>query len=391
MAKNLSWPQARNIARNELRAVRRDAWRKWLYWRLYVYLISEPVVSGDPPRAGERVVQDFDFATAEFLASDWTDEPWDGGSPPPPPPPGTGGSTGGGTTGGGTTGGGGSGGGSGSGGSGGGSGGSGGSGGGGGSGGPPGPHGPSNPGANAPTVTVNVTAPYLDAQPGDCLDQGGTTKLVVEVSISGGPSGVGTLGAGPSGGADVFTSTAFDGFTTSFEVEVNYNPGSSFTYAAKYRPNGLSPDAAPYTGSGTFKFPPACLIFTATFTGSMSETQRCHHGSGSDHTDDGFDRDESYGFTATYKTTPGAGTKTAQLTAAQGATGTVTGHFTPLNGSTQDYSYNVSVPGSLGVTVDQNGGVSNPSPAKLNILGSGGSSSDSQCTWNKTTNESISV
>jgi hypothetical protein len=47
-----------------------------------------------------RVVHEWDFGAAEFLASDCTDEPWDGGPQPPDPPrppkpPGGGGNCGG--------------------------------------------------------------------------------------------------------------------------------------------------------------------------------------------------------------------------------------------------------------------------------------------------------
>ena len=40
--KNLDWFQARTLARSGT-AVRRDAWRKWLTFESYVWLITQPV------------------------------------------------------------------------------------------------------------------------------------------------------------------------------------------------------------------------------------------------------------------------------------------------------------------------------------------------------------
>ena len=81
--KNLDWFQARTLARSGT-AVRRDAWRKWLTFESYVWLITQPVWLEQ--EYDRRVAQQWDFGADEFLANDWTDEPWDGGPQPPDPP-----------------------------------------------------------------------------------------------------------------------------------------------------------------------------------------------------------------------------------------------------------------------------------------------------------------
>jgi hypothetical protein len=117
MARYLNWFQARALARQGS-AIRREAWRKWLLRPVYTWFIHEtaypnevivvpkggsvvapivpppPIIWWNNAVAGEsavattgvavrRVVQNYDFGSAEFLAWDWTDEPWDGGSFPP--------------------------------------------------------------------------------------------------------------------------------------------------------------------------------------------------------------------------------------------------------------------------------------------------------------------
>ena len=62
----LDWFQARTLARSGT-AVRRDAWRKWLTFESYVWLITQPVWETQP--FDRRVVQQWDFGAAEFLAT----------------------------------------------------------------------------------------------------------------------------------------------------------------------------------------------------------------------------------------------------------------------------------------------------------------------------------
>ena len=84
--KNLNWFQARNLAKSEHRAIRREAWRKWLVFGPALRFISK-VVDGAEKRC---VVPNVEFGRDEFLAHDWTDEPWTEGSiPSGVTPPGT--------------------------------------------------------------------------------------------------------------------------------------------------------------------------------------------------------------------------------------------------------------------------------------------------------------
>src|SRR3954468_20902738 len=84
--KNLNWFQARNLAKNEHRAIRREAWRKWLVFGPALRFISK-VVNGSEKR---YVVPNVEFGRDEFLANDWTDEPWvDGTIPSGVTPPST--------------------------------------------------------------------------------------------------------------------------------------------------------------------------------------------------------------------------------------------------------------------------------------------------------------
>jgi hypothetical protein len=78
--KSLTWFQARELARVERRAVRREGWRHWVLYRFYLWLVSELAEDGSERR---RVVTALDFRDSEFLAKDWTDEPWEGGTTPP--------------------------------------------------------------------------------------------------------------------------------------------------------------------------------------------------------------------------------------------------------------------------------------------------------------------
>lgn len=100
--KNLTEEQAHALA-EQGHAVRRAAWRHWLIERQYQTVVWIPA-QGDQP-ATENVAFNTDFTLAEFIATDWTDEPWtltaeEGGgeAPLPPgskPPSGSGGGSGG--------------------------------------------------------------------------------------------------------------------------------------------------------------------------------------------------------------------------------------------------------------------------------------------------------
>lgn len=77
--KALEWFQARALARMERRAIRREGWEKWLLYRSRCWLIYEVVLGIELL----RVVRTTDFTDLEFLAKDWTDELWEGGTRPP--------------------------------------------------------------------------------------------------------------------------------------------------------------------------------------------------------------------------------------------------------------------------------------------------------------------
>jgi hypothetical protein len=67
--RNLNWFQGRDLAKTGSR-IRREAWRKWLDYTKALWFIDELL-------DGRHCVINADFKRAEFLALDWTDEPWD--------------------------------------------------------------------------------------------------------------------------------------------------------------------------------------------------------------------------------------------------------------------------------------------------------------------------
>ena len=269
--KNLNWFQARNLAKTEHRAIRREAWRKWLVFGPALRCISK-VVSGAEQR---YVVPNVEFGRDEFLANDWTDEPWvDGTIPsgvtPPsapyqpgagsssggsigsggsgdfgPPPPGGGGSGGGGT----------------------------------GEEGDGNRHCPAGYHLSADgrkcekdagedqssTVSVSIPQPDL-SQLGSAYDDrkncfppagsggGGpySATVYVTVNISGGPPGVGTLSVVLQGATKV--GTGWPGMNQDFEfTNVSFQPGSSITATATYNIASKT-----FSGSGSVNFPGVC-------------------------------------------------------------------------------------------------------------------------------------
>jgi hypothetical protein len=71
--KDLNWFQANDLMAQG-RAVRRTGWQKWLFYRFFLGIIqfTDPV-TGLPT---QRVATTSDQTDQEFLAKDWTDEPW---------------------------------------------------------------------------------------------------------------------------------------------------------------------------------------------------------------------------------------------------------------------------------------------------------------------------
>ncbi len=242
MSKNLSWFEARDLARTG-RAIRRDAWRRWITFGPALAFTERIDEDGDALR---YVVLNEEFRAAEFLAHDWTDEPWPDGPPEPPPRPPRGGgggfrSGGGSRRWGGPTN-------------------------------PPGPgsffvlepggdggggggnHPPHNPPvAQVPTVTVVLTTP--DDLPAcyDILDdEPATVRIHAQVSIAGGPPGVGTLSV--EIGAEEQLGTGWPGMNKGYEfAAVTFALGGTITCDVTYIINAVT-----YTGSGDFAFPDAC-------------------------------------------------------------------------------------------------------------------------------------
>ncbi len=69
--------------------------------------------------------------------------------------------------------------------------------------------------------------------------------------------------------------TAYPGFNGGFEFKnVPVNPGGTITYTADYGAPGNAP-LTHYTGTGSHKFEPFCLIFGATWHGTMTEDKSC--------------------------------------------------------------------------------------------------------------------
>jgi len=272
--KNMSWFQGRNLGKSENRAIRREAWRKWLVFGVALRFISK-VVSGVEQR---YVVPNTEFGRDEFLANDWTDEPWvdstipSGVTPPSTPyQPGAGGSGGIGSSGG--------------------SGsfgppppGGGGSGGGGGSEGGGERHCPAgytlsadgrkcekNPGAdNTPTITVTIAQPDLSHlgseydKGRDCFETSGlaggsgggpyTADLNVSANIAGGPPGVGTLSVKLQGQTQL--GTGWPGMNQDFQFPgVSFQSGSNITATADYTIDGET-----FNGSGDVSFPGDCPL-----------------------------------------------------------------------------------------------------------------------------------
>lgn len=414
----LDWFQARTLARGGT-AVRRDAWRKWLTFESYVWLITQPV--WEEQEYDRRVAQQWDFGADEFLAHDWTDETWpDGPQPPDPPdppeppepprppePPGDGGGgdppnppdpppdpPGDGDGGGG----------------GGGNGGDGGTGGGGG-GWPPGggggggpqppvppkpPKPPKPPQPNVPTITVEVTADVDPDGPACFIQPPQTCTVYVNVSIAGGPAGVGTLRVSGIGTPGVQLGTAHPGFNGGFVFKnVPFVPGGTITYTADYGAPGNVP-LTHYVGTGSYKFPPNCILFGATWHGTLTENKVCRHDGPSGDTEDGYHYAASYSVNGQYAVNPEDGNgKSAQKTHVDVNEGEPHIHWTNEtipDGTHTEGDIPLYPPGSVTVDV-QNGGVSNLRPDSLKMFGESQSNEtqNPDCSFDKTTNEGSSV
>jgi len=72
--KNLNWFQARDLAVQERRAIRRALWTHWIYYRSALWFHSETFSSTLEPAVDKveirRVVRSTDFTSNEFLAKE---------------------------------------------------------------------------------------------------------------------------------------------------------------------------------------------------------------------------------------------------------------------------------------------------------------------------------
>ena len=398
MARNLNWFQARTLARNGSN-IRRDAWRHWLQFSrsTYVWFIYTPL-SADVAEE-THVVLNKDFTDFEFLANDWTDEPWDQSSDKCPAgyhwdgkacvpndsnhrcpagyhwngtscvADGGGGS--------------GSGGGNGTGGGGWGSGGGGGNGGGGGGGQKP-PRLKPPPADYTPKVEVALDPGDLEGP--NCFitvprngkanvnvtlpnPAGGTLRVALIYVTCFGQTRLGTLGPGASQG---------------FQFEGPINPGGTITATA----TASDGNGHTWTGSGKDTWPKICLLPKATWSGTQHISQRCSGGSGGDH---GYDQDDNYSVTAQYAVNPdtgGAGSDTgANFTNGTNAHTTVTPY---PDGSPSTTDWVVQAPRAITCELDGHGGVKNIQPKKLGVLydGSNKTEKSGNCTTTTSGSES---
>lgn len=92
------------------------------------------------------------------------------------------------------------------------------------------------------------------------------------------------------------------------------NPGGTITYTADYGEPGNAP-LTHHTGTGSHKFEPFCLIFSASWHGTMTEDKSCEHDGPSGNTEDGYTYNASYSVNGQYAVNPENGSgKSAQQT-----------------------------------------------------------------------------
>jgi hypothetical protein len=239
-------------------------------------------------------------------------------------------------------------------------------------------------------VSVNPDGPACFIQPPQ------TCTAYVNVSISGGPAGVGTLSVRGVGSPGVQLGTAYPGFSGGFAFkDVPVNPGGTITYTADYGAPGNAP-LTHYNGSGSHKFEPFCLIFGATWYGSMTEDKSCNHEGPSGDTEDGYTYTASYSVNGQYAVNPEDGSgKSAQQTPVDVNEGTPHIHWTNdtrPDGTHTEGDIDLYPPGSVTVDVN-NGSVGNLQPDKLGMFGESESNEtqDPDCSFDKTVDEGSSV
>ncbi len=419
MAKNLNWFQARALARNGSN-IRRDAWRRWLKFSRSTYLWFIHTPQSADVAEETHVVLNRDFTDFEFLANDWTDEPWDQVAEKCPAgyhwdefagacvpdtngghtcqagyhwdgtacvpndinhrcptgyhwdgsacvSDGGGGGGGGGGTGG-TGGGGWGGGGNGGGGNGGGGGFGGGGGGGGGNGGGSGTKPPRTKTSPDYTPTVEVALDPGDLDGPGCfiqVPQNGTANVNVTLpNPAGGTIRVAMISVTCFGKTQL--GMLAPGASQGFQFQGPIGAGGSVTATA----TASDGNGHTWTGSGKDTWPKMCLLPTLTWSGNQHITHRCKgHGSTGEN---GYDQDDDYSVSAQYAVNPddgGTGDDTgAQIGDPQNAHTTVTPY---PNGSPSTSNWHVSPPRHITCDLNDNGGIKNVQPDKLGVLHDG--------------------
>jgi len=244
------------------KAVRREAWHRWITWEHWMGWITQPAVDGLD--ASRRIALQSDFTDAEYLAADFTDEPWDAAYPAPIVEPSTGGGD---------------------------SGSSGSSGrsdgppsvlwgmssGFGGASGNPGsvrPHDP--PAVNPAVITISYATDLVAGGPacllGSQFGSGQTCTVIMTVRITGGPAGVFDLHI-QLGAESKPAESGFNGYVRDFAFTVPVNPGASLTPNVIYHAAGGDVTAA----TPLFAFPAACdgpdnITFGVRFQSALTFT-----------------------------------------------------------------------------------------------------------------------
>ena len=232
--------------------------------------------------------------------------------------------------------------------------------------------------------------------PGCFIQPPATCTAYVNLSISGGRAGVGTLRVSGPGTPGIQLGTAYPGFSGGFSFSnVPVNPGGTITYTADYGEPGNAP-LTHHTGSGSHKFEPFCLIFGANWYGNMTEDKSCQHEGPSGDTEDGYTYTASYSVNGRYVVNPeNGGGKSAQLAPVDVNEGEPHIHWTNdtrPDGTHTEGDIPIFAPGSVTVDVN-NGGVSNLQPAKLGMFGESQSNEtqDPNCSFDKTVDEGSSI
>jgi hypothetical protein len=258
----------------------------------------------------------------------------------------------------------------------------------------PEPHNP--PQANVPTITVEVNVDINPDGPSCFIQTPQTCTAYVNVTIAGGPAGVGSLRVSGIGTPSPQIASGWPGMSQGFTFKnVPVNPGGTITYTADYGAPGNVP-LVHYIGTGSHKFLPRCILFIASWNGSVTTDSVCTHSGQSGSLEDGYNYAASYSVNGQYAVNPEDGSgKTARRTTADVNEGDPKIHWT--NDTIPDGTHtegDIPIYPPRSVTVDvQNGSVSNLKPDSLKRFGSDqhNVTENPHCSFDKTTDEQSSL